>query len=84
MVQVVSREVWLRFLEQPIARLEAHGLESRVLQLLEQQRSFVYVRDLQNLTDADCLEIANFGRSSLKQLRLSLQSLMGALERGRV
>ena len=84
MVQVVSREVWQRFLDQPLARLESHGLNARVLQVLEQERALVYVRDLQSLTDADCLEIANFGRSSLKQLRLSLFSLMGALERGRI
>lgn len=84
MVQVVSQEVWCLFLEQPIARLESHGLDARVLQLLEQKRALVYVRDLQSMTDVDCLEIDNFGRSSLKQLRLSLRSLIGALERGRI
>jgi DNA-directed RNA polymerase alpha subunit len=70
------------FLETPIAELASHGLNSHVINNIEEAFG-LYVKDLEGVTEKDILEVQGIGELHLKSLIKSLKGLLTTLSRNK-
>ena len=63
-----------RQLNEPLASLEEHGLDSRTLSMLEGKLGIVYIRDLLRYDADDLLDVKEFGPRTVDRLLSALES----------
>lgn len=75
-------EQWLIFLELPIVTMEDYGLSHRVVAILESSYQALYIKDLQQVTETDCLHIRQLSLVSVRELQMALSRTLKAVETG--
>lgn len=80
---IENEDLWLRFLDSPIAELEPFGLDIKFIGCLEAEFG-LYIKDLQHQRSDDLLRLRNLGQKSAIRVSNALAAYWKDLQRDAV
>ena len=73
-------EITQGFFDTPVAELERHGLDHRLVNMLEDKLGVVYVRDLEGVERVDLLAVRGFDVRCVDRVGVALAGLLDSVQ----